>query len=129
MNERNEEVDTQDLLERLRDADPHEHGDNFELLKEVRDVLESLLKERDLDEVREAADDLEEYLRYENDERQEALVAACDLVNYPDYISDELWNLACKEVIEALQWYRENMEVVRVPHTTYVETLAFKKDS
>ena len=71
-----------------------------------------MTRQRTYQEATRIVDELSVYLDYQNDEREEALNALGTLVHYPDYIDDQLFDLAVKELEDALNDYRENWEMI-----------------
>lgn len=70
-----------------------------------------MTRQRTYQEASKIIDELQAYL-LQSHEYEEALDALCSLVQYPDYINDQLFDLAVKELEDALNDYKENWEIV-----------------
>lgn len=86
-------------------------------------------REYDYQMMLQVCSDLEEYLDLTSDERQEALDAVIQMIQKPDHISPDLWNLGCKELIDALNWYREFTEIqtYEIRNVTTAKQLVIKE--
>lgn len=67
-------------------------------------------------EVMEVTAALEPYIELENDSHSEAIHTAIHLSQYPDYISDELWEALCAYLIDRKEHYETNCEIIIVHH-------------
>ena len=70
-------------------------------------------------EVCEIKEKLEEYCSLECDSHGEAVRALCDLSQYPDYITQELWDSVVIAMKHELKNYVDNARIIITP-TTYV---------
>jgi hypothetical protein len=66
----------------------------------------------DWDEINDIREKLLEYAEYEYDSHTEALTAMCHLAQYPDYISQELWDAIVVEMKAELKNYVDNTTIV-----------------
>jgi len=72
----------------------------------------------DWDEINEIREKLAEYAEYEYNSHTEALTALCHLSQYPDYISQELWDAVVIAMKAELKNYTENATIVTTTVTT-----------
>ncbi len=71
----------------------------------------------DWDEINEIRAKLTEYAEYEYDSHTEALTAMCHLSQYPDYISQELWDAVVTAMKAELKNYTENTRIITTTET------------
>jgi len=67
------------------------------------------------DEICELRDNLEKYYSLEYDSHTEAMEALCRLSQYPDYISEELWDAVVIAMKSELKNYTENSKIITTP--------------
>ena len=70
------------------------------------------------DEANELREKLSEYAEYEYNSYTEAMKALCCLSQYPDYISQELWDAVIIAMKAELKNYTENATIVTTTVTT-----------
>lgn len=75
------------------------------------------MTEYDWDEINDIREKLLEYAEYEYDSHTEALTALCHLSQYPDYISQELWDAVVTAMKAELKMYTENTVIVTKTET------------
>ncbi len=78
------------------------------------------MTELSYEEVIDIVDQVETYLEYQCDSRQEALSLLCQLLSYPDYIDSDLYDLAVQEAQAALKDFEENWIIVKTPKTVTI---------
>lgn len=71
----------------------------------------------DWNEACELRDQLEKYCEYEMNEHGEMVTHLIGLANYPDYMSQELWDNVVAGMKEELQNYKENAKIVKTTQT------------
>ena len=72
----------------------------------------------DWDEINEIRAELAEYAEYEYNSYTEAMEALCCLSQYPDYISQELWDAVVVAMKAELKNYNDNTTIVTTTVTT-----------
>lgn len=75
------------------------------------------MTEYDWDEVNELREKLAEYAEYEYNSHTEAMEALCRLSQYPDYISQELWDAVVTAMKAELKNYTENTRIITTTET------------
>jgi hypothetical protein len=71
----------------------------------------------DWDEANELREKLLEYAEYEYNSHTEAIEALCGLSQYPDYISQELWDAVIVAMKAELKNYTDNTRLVTTTET------------
>lgn len=71
----------------------------------------------DWDEACELSEKLREYADYHYDSYSEMINALCALSQYPDYMSQELWNAVVEGMKRELKNYEENAQIVTTTET------------
>jgi hypothetical protein len=71
----------------------------------------------DWDEACDLREQLREYAEFEMNSHQEMVEQLCNLSQYPDYMSQELWNAVIDEMKAELKNYKENATIVKTTET------------
>lgn len=63
-------------------------------------------------DIEQVIDELQEYLEADATELSDAFCNVVGAVAYPDYISEDLYNLLVKELIQKLEWFKKNTKLI-----------------